>query len=228
MIKRLAVIVVALVLGIGTMGVKDAYAAPTPTLNQTITAGTLSTDILNASLVTVASPSASLSSKGFSFDCQTGGSASTGTLGTDAEREYVINPGGANNGWTLAIAPTSGATAVWTSGGNTYDFNDATTSGCADGADSGDSVGGQLTINPTAGTLTADCNSTCVTTNITKGSSAAFLDGSVASVTLLTATAASDDYWRGYLTGSTLSQTIPANQPAGSYSLPMTITVTAS
>ena len=227
MIKRLAVVVVALVLGMGTVGVHTAYAAPTPTLNQTITAGTLTTDILNASRVAVASPSASLSSKAFSFDCYSGGSASTGTLGTDSEREYVINPGGANNGWTLAIAPTAGAGATWTSGGNTYDFNDDTTSGCADGADS-DSVGGQLTINPSAGTLSADCTSGCSTTNITKGSSAAFLDGSVASVTLLTATAASDDYWRGYLTGSTISQTIPAQQVAGSYSLPMTITVTAS
>lgn len=227
MFKRFAIIAVALVLGIGTVGVQSAYAAPTPTLNQTITAGTLSTDILNASLVSVASPSATLTSKGFSFDCQASGSASTGTLGTNAERIYVINPGGANNGWTLTIAPTAGSTAVWTSGGNTYDFNDGGTSGCTDGADSGDSVGGQLTINASAGTLTADCTS-CTTTNVTRGSSASFLDGSVASITLLTATAASDDNWRGYLTGATLSQTIPAEQSAGSYTLPMTITATAS
>jgi hypothetical protein len=227
MSKRLAIVLVALVLSMSTVGIQSAYAAPTPTLNQTITAGTLSTDILNSSLTPVASPSATLSSKGFSFDCQTGGSASTGLLGTDAEREYVINPGGANNGWTLAIAPTAGSTAVWTNGSATYDFNDAGGSGCTDSADASDAVGGQLTVNPSAGTLATDCAS-CTPANITKGSSAAFLEGSVSSVTLLTATAASEDYWRGYLTGSTLSQTIPAQQPAGAYSLPMTITVTAS
>src|SRR4051812_36656122 len=105
MIKRLAVIVVVLVLGIGTMNVQKVYGAPTPTLNQTITTGTLTTDILNASLVPVASPTAAFASKAFSFDCYTGGTAATSTLGSTSEREYVINPGGANNGWTLTIAP---------------------------------------------------------------------------------------------------------------------------
>lgn len=223
--KRLA-LVAMLVLALGATNVRQVYGAATPTLNQTITAGTLSTDILDGSRNPVASPSASLTSKAFSFDCQSGGSASTGTLGTTSEREYVINPGAANNGWTLSIAATSGATARWTNGSAFFDFNDAGTSGCTDGADT-DTQAGQLTINPSAATLTADCTS-CTTANITKGSSTAFVEGTTDSVTLLSAAAASDDNWRGYLYGSSLSQTIPAEQAAGSYTLNMTLTVTAS
>jgi hypothetical protein len=205
-----------------------AFAANTPTFNQTISAGALSTDVLNASRVSVASPSATLSAKTFNFDCQTGGSASTGTLGTTSEREYVMNPGAANNGWTLTMAATSGATALWTSGGNTFDFNDAGTSGCTDTPTTEtDTKPGQLTVNPSAGTLTADC-ATCTVANISKGSSAAFVEGTTNSITLLNAALASDDNWRGYLYGSTLSQTIPAEQVAGAYTLSMTITVTAS
>ncbi|HYH75545.1 MAG TPA: hypothetical protein VD735_06320 [Candidatus Saccharimonadales bacterium] len=219
-----------LIIGVLTFGLSGlVFAANTPTLNQAINAGTLSTDILNGSRVAVASPSATMTAKAFSFDCQTGGSASTGTLGSTAERQYVLNPNAANNGWTLSIAATSGATALWTSGGNTFDFNDAGTGGCTDNTSPNDTDGraGQLTINPNAGTVLADCVS-CTLTGITKGSTAAFVETSANSVTLLTAAAGSDDVWRGYLYGSTLSQTIPAEQAAGAYSLNMTITVAAS
>ena len=201
-------------------------AASTPTFNQTINAGALSTDILDASRATVASPSATMSAKSFSFSCGSGAGASTGTFGTNTERIYVINPSGANNGWTLTMAATAGSTALWSDGGtNTYDFNDAGTGGCTDGADT-DTKAGQLTIDPSVGTLTTDCT-TCATTNITKGSSSAFVEGTLNSITLLNAAAASDDVWRGYLTGVTLSQTIPAETPAAAYTINMTLTATA-
>lgn len=203
-----------------------ALAANNSTFNQTINAGVLSTDILNASQATVASPSVSMTAKGFSFTCQSGGNASTGTFGSNSERIYVSNPDAADNGWTLTLAATSGATAVWTAGGNTFDFNDSGSSGCSDGADA-DTKGGQLTVDPSAGTITTDCGS-CTATNITKGSSTAFVQGTTDSITLLTAAAGSDDVWRGYLTGAGLSQTIPAETPAGSYSINMTLTATAS
>ena len=220
-------VIISIVVGIMTvtLGGQVAFAANTPTLSQTINNGVLSTDILDASRVTVGSPSASMSAKTLSFSCQSGGSASTGTLGTTSQRLYVINPGGADNGWTLTLAATSGATSTWTSGGNGMDFNDPTTSGCTDGADT-DSKGGQLTVDPSGGTLTADCAS-CTTSNITKGSSAAFNQGTTDSVTLLNAALASDNVWQGYLTGATLSQTIPAETPSGTYSLNMTLTATA-
>lgn len=204
-----------------------AYAANNSTFNQTINAGVLATDILDASRASVASPSIAMSAKSFSFDCQAGGSASTGSFGTNTERIYVTNPGGANNGWTLTLAATSGATATWANGGatQTFDFNDAGSSGCTDGADA-DTRPGQMTVNANAGTLTTDCAS-CVTTNITKGSSASFVQGTTDSITLLNASAASDDAWRGYLSGATVSQTIPAEQAATAYTLGMTLTATA-
>ena len=205
---------------------KGVEAANTPTFSQTINAGVLSTDILDASRVSVSSPSVSMSTKSFLFTCASGGSASTGTFGSNTQRIYVINPSAANNGWTLTMAATSGTTSTWSDGGsNTYDFNDASSSGCADGADA-DSVAGQLSVDPSAATLTTDCTG-CSTTNVTKGSNSSFAEGSVDSITLLSASAASDDVWRGYLTGVGLSQTIPAEQPAASYTINMTLTATA-
>ncbi len=131
---------------------------------------------------------------------------------------YTINPDGADNGWTLTIAATSGVTTLWQNGGSTqnYDFNDPTGAnpGCTDGGDA-DSRPGQLTIDPSVSTINLDCG-TCVATNVTKGSSTGFNQGTTDSVTLLNAAAASDDIWRGYLTGVGLSQTIPAEQPADS------------
>lgn len=203
----------------------NASAAPNSTFNQTVNAGTLTTDIMTSGRVTVASPSVAMSAKTFSFDCQTGGNASTGTFGAAEERIYVTNGDAADAGWNLALAATSGATAVWTGGAGSYDFNDAGGSGCTDGADA-DTASGQLTVNPNAGVLTADCTG-CTTTSITKGSSASFVQATTDSINVLAAAAGSDDIWRGYLTGATLSQTIPAQTAAGTYTLNMTLTATA-
>jgi len=206
-----------------------AYAASNSTFSQVINTGALATDIMDASQVTVASPSVTMSAKNFAFTCQAGGSASTGTFGANSERIYVSNPDGADNGWTLTVAATSGATARWANGGATqhFDFNDPSggTAGCTDGGDA-DSNPGQLSLNPTAGTITTDCGS-CGTTGVTKGSSSAFNQGTTDNITLLNAANTSDDIWRGYLTGVTASQTIPAEQPADSYSLSLTLTATA-
>lgn len=227
--RNVMTVVIVAIIALLFVGAKVS-AANTPTLNQTINAGTLTTDILDGSRVAVGSPAAAFSAKTFSFDCQYGGSASTANLGTGTERVYVINPNAANNGWTLSIAATAGVTALWQNGGLTqnYDFNDPTGAnpGCNDGVDT-DSKAGQLTINPTASTINLDCL-TCTSTNVTKGSSSAFNQGTTDAITLLNAAAASDDIWRGYLTGVAMSQTIPAEQPADSYSVNMTITVTAN
>lgn len=225
--KKIQIILFALAVVVITGLPQIAFAANNSTFNQTINAGVLSTDILDASRNPVASPAVGMSAKNFSFTCQSAGSASTGTFGTNTERIYVTNPGAANNGWTLTLAATGGATATWSDGGtNTFDFNDAGGSGCTDGGDA-DTKAGQLTVDPSVGTLTTDCT-TCVATNITKGSSTGYVQATTDSVTLLNAAAASDDVWRGYLTGVNLSQTIPAETPAATYTLNMTLTVTAS
>jgi len=204
------------------------FAANNTDLNQNINAGTLVTDIRDASRVTVASPAVAFSAATFSFDCLSGGSRPSGTFGTNTERIYVDNPDGADNGWNLTLAATGGATDDWNDGGsNVYDFNDpgGAPAGCGDGGDT-DSDIGQLSVDPSVGTLNTDCGS-CATSNITLGSSSAYDEGTTDSVTLLSAAAASDDIGRWYLTDVDMDQTIPAEQPATSYTLNMTLTVTA-
>lgn len=226
---RLAVLL--LILAIGTVGlISMSFASSNSSFGQTINAGTLSTDIQDATRTTVANPSISMSAKSVSFDCYSGGTASTGTFGANAQRIYVSNPNAANNGWTLTLAAQAGATATWSNGGATvkYDFNDAggAPAGCGDGADA-DALGGQMTVDPSVGTLTADCGS-CTTANISKGSSASFVEGTTNSITLLNAAAASHDIGRWYLTGVGVSQTIPAEQAADSYTINMSLTVAAT
>jgi hypothetical protein len=219
------IFIAALVIGgVGVLGAAPLYASNNASVTQTISAGTLTTDIRDASRVSVASPVFPITAAAFSFNCQT----STGTIGSNTQRLYIDNPSSANNGWTLTIAATGGATSTWANTGATqsFDFNDPTTSGCGDGADA-DTKAGQLTLNASAGTLTTDCSS-CSTTSITKGTSTAFNQGTTDSITLLNAAAASDDVGRWYLTGIGVSQTIPAEQPADSYSIGLTATVTAS
>lgn len=206
-----------------------ALAASNSNFTQTINTGTLTTDIMDASRVSVGSPAVAMSAKSFSFDCYAGGTASTGTLGTNAERLYVSNGDAADNGWTLTVGATGGAISTWSNGGSSqrFDFNDSTgsTAGCSDGADA-DSFAGQMTINPTAGSVATDCAS-CTATGVSVGSSSAFVQGTTDSITLVNAGSTSNDVWRGYLTGATVSQTIPAEQAADSYTLNLTLTATA-
>lgn len=205
-----------------------AQASPTSNLTQVINGGSLAVDILNASRASVASPAISMSAKSFSFDCQNGGTSSTGTLGTNTERLYAMNPGASvPNGWNVTIA-ASAPTATWVNSGATklFDFNDASTSGCTDGADA-DSYGGQMTIDPSVGTLTADCT-TCNLTGVSKGSSTSFVEGTTDNITLISAANTASNPFRGYLTGAAVSQTIPAEQsPDSTYSLDLTLTITA-
>ena len=200
-------------------------AASSSDFTQSIAAGVLTTDIQDATHTPVASPTVALAAKNFSFNCQT----STGTFGTASQRIYATNPGAAvPNGWNLTIAATSGATATWANTGATkfFDFNDTTAAGCTDGADT-DTYAGQMTIDPSVATLTADCT-TCATTGITKGSSTGFVEGTTNSITLLNAANTASNPFRGYLTGVGMSQTIPAEQGVDStYKINLTLTITA-
>lgn len=178
----------------------------TSELTQSIAAGVLITDFRDASNVIVGSPSFAMSTATVSTEQQT----ITGTFGSNAQRISVDNPGGANGGWTLTIA-ASNVADLWTSGGNTYDFN-------------GSAANGQLTLNPAVATLTSRVGTS---TNVSLGTSTAFNSGVVDAVTLLTAGSGADDVWNGYLTGVGVSQTIPAAKPVGSYSLNLVQTATS-
>jgi hypothetical protein len=221
--KKKSLQIVAFIAALTVLAVPAAvFAANTPNLTQTINAGTLNVDILDSSRVAVASPTFALGASTFSFNCQT----VTGTLGDNNNRIYATNPGADNNGFTIGLAG-SATTATWTAGGNKYDFNDATAA-CGDSADT-DTVGGQLTVDPSVETLTADYTSGNVT-GITKGSSTAYSEVGtiVSSVQLINAAAGSDDAGRWYITGAGLSQTIPAQTPVGAYSLGMVLTITGN
>lgn len=188
-------------------------ASPQGRLNQTINAGVLSTDIIDAGGTPVASPSFNMATTSIQTTCQT----ITGTYGSSTQRVAVNNPGGANAGWTLAIAATGGASAQWVSGGNQYSYNTAAGSGC---------TSGQMTLNPVAATIGLDGSSTA--TGVTKGAQASFVNATTNSITLMTADASSQDIWSGYLTGIGVSQKIPASTPAGTYTIDLTQTVAAS
>ncbi len=194
----------------------------TSSFTQTINPGTLSVDIVNSGYTTVGSPSVAMGAVTFSFNCQT----SAGTLGSDSQRIYVANPDAADSGWVVSLA-ASGLDEVWTSAGTPFDFNDPTGSGCTDGADT-DSTGGQMTVNPASSTLAVGQCASCATSNITKGSEASF-SSTTPSITVLTGAAGSNDIGDWRLTGVSISQKIPAEQPAASdYALSLTLSIVAS
>jgi hypothetical protein len=184
----------------------------------TASAGTLSVDIVDSGGSSVADPGVTMGAISTSFSAQ----QSTGTFGTTAERIRVSNTTG-NEQWTLSVA-ASATTDLWTGAAGSYDFNDS--SGATDGGDA-DAVGGQLTLDAaTNGVITPE--SGCSSTGLTLGSSADFAEGTADTITILTAgaTADTDCYWD--LTNVDITQAVPAEQPAGSYTIDMVVTVTAS
>ncbi len=190
----------------------------------TAPSATLSTDYVDSNGSSVTSPSVALTNAIFSLDCQT----TTSTLGTNSQRIRVKNTT-VTPGWSLSIAATAGSTALWSAGTPKYDFNDGSGSpaGCSAGLDS-DAYAGQMTINPSSGTLAARAAALCNTTGITKGSQASFSEGVTNSITLMSAsaTAATGCYWE--LTNTAISQKIPSEQSLGSYTINLTMTVVAN
>lgn len=199
-----------------------ALANVTSNFQQTISPGTLEVDITDDTYTPIGSPSVAMDSATFSFTCQT----TTGTLGTSSEQIYIVNPNAANDGFTVSIA-ASNPTDLWDSAGTPFDFNDPTNSGCDNGSDA-DSYGGQMTIDPSGATLATGACAGCGSTGLTLGSSASFNEGTLDSITLLTASAGSDDIGDWYIRGVSISQTIPAEQPAeNDYNIDMVISVVA-
>lgn len=172
----------------------------------------LSTDVVDASGVSVASPSVSFGASTTSFNCQ----AVTGTLGSSAQKIRVNNTTG-NHAWTVSIAATSGNTSTWTSGANTYSYNNSTSSGCA---------AGQLNIAPATSTITP--TSGCSSTGVSAGAGASFTKGVIDSITLASATTSAAVNCSWDLTLIPMTQQIPAEQKSGTYSLGLTITVVAN
>ncbi len=197
-------------------------ASATSNFTQTIVAGSLAVDIVDADYATVGSPSVAMTNGTFSFSCQT----VTGTFGTASQKIYVTNPDAADNGWTVSLA-AGAVTNLWDSAGTDFDFNDPTAA-CADGGDA-DSFGGRMTVDPSVGTLAVGQCDSCVVTNVSKGASTGFSQGVTDAVTILTGAANSDDIGDWTLTGVAISQTIPGEQAvAADYDISMTLSIVAS
>jgi hypothetical protein len=184
--------------------------------------GTLGIDIVDGGGCSLASPVISMSAATASFDCTT----TIGTLGTSGQKLRLTNTTG-NPGWSLTIAATSGENDLWGNGSEEYDFNDPNGSppGCNDGADADSGEAGQLTLDPSSATITP--KSGCTSTGVSLGSAAAFAQGVLNSLTLVTANSANTNcYWDFTSIGA--SQKVPREQPPGTYTLNLTVTVTAN
>lgn len=167
--------------------------------------GTLSADIVDSDGTLVVNPSVSFGTAGFSFNTQT----STGILGVSTQKIRLSNTTSAP-AWTLSVAATSGPTTLWTTGSTTYDFNSTAASG-------------RLTVDPSVATITPQGG--CSSTGISLGSSTAFNQGVTDSITLATTSGATQAncYWDFINIG--LTQDIPAQQSAGTYTINLTLTV---
>jgi hypothetical protein len=133
---------------------------------------------------------------------------STGTLGIAVQKIRVSNTTGTPS-WTISLAATNN-TNRWTSGGNTYDFNDS-------------AANGRMNVDPSVSTITPQ--SGCNNTGLTKGTSTYFAQGTQDSVNLVIAggSAGTNCYWD--ITGVNMTQDVPATQVVGSYALDMTLTI---
>jgi len=183
-------------------------------------AGTLTIDIVDSGGGSVSSPIMAMSAGTTSLAYQT----TTGIFGTANEKIRVDN-GTASPQWTFSIAANGGLTDFWDSAGTDYDFNDPTAN-AGDGGDT-DSLGGQMKVDASVSTITPQGG--CSTTGLTKGSLTGFSEGVTDSITIVTAGATADTscYWD--IIGVSISQTIPAEQPAANdYNIDMTISVIAS
>jgi hypothetical protein len=185
-------------------------------------APSLGVDIVNNSGDSVVSPNIVMSSVPYLYTC----TLSSGTLGASTQKIRVSNTTN-TPGWSLSIAATGGANALWQNSGNTaqYDYNDDTgsPSGCSDGVD-GDSVAGKLRVLPSGSTITP--SSSCSTSGISRGSDNDF-NAETSAITLLSASGSAQTscYWD--ITGIGLEQRIPAHQLGDNYTLNLTLTSTS-
>ncbi len=181
--------------------------------------GSQSVDIVDGSGNSVTSPSVTFSTKDFSWSTQT----STGTFGTSSQKVRATN-GTTDDTWSVNLAG-SATTALWTAGSYHYDFNDSNGSGYTDGADA-DNYGGQMTVDPSGGTVAGvPDNTSCPITNISKGTSDSFVEGTTDSIDIFSGASGSTVPCKWDFTGASITQKIPASQASGSYSISMTLTV---
>ncbi len=189
------------------------YAANTVEFSFTISPGQLTADIRTITTQnSVAAPEVAFGSTAF----KRADNAVSATLPASGQELFIDNQDAADSGWTLTIAPEGGGggTSTWVGADHTLTINSAT--------------GGRLTINPGDGTLTSysPTNVTCSTSGVSLGGETSFVSNN--SVTLLTAAGGAADICQYGMTGISMVQRVPVNQPADNYSITMSLTVAAT
>ncbi|MFZ1250228.1 MAG: hypothetical protein WAR37_02155 [Candidatus Microsaccharimonas sp.] len=204
----------------GTQNVSGAvyrYAAWRQPLTQAIT-----TTIVDQNGTVVSSPTVPFQAYTTSFSCN----VSTAILGTSLQKIRISNQTSSST-WTTSIAATQGQTALWQNSDTSkkYDYNDTAGGGCSDGGDT-DTVGGSLEVQPSGATVTPQ--SGCSTNQITTGANQAFSEGTISSVTLVSAATGANTgcYWD--ITDIGLRQVIPLEQLPDTYQLQLSVTTVAS
>lgn len=160
---------------------------------------------------------------GFSGAVATTSSQSTSaTLSNSTSQQLEVANSATNSGWSVSLAATGGPSAKWQTAdlAHSYPFNNA------------NSTLGQLSVNSSAGSFAASgttpSGSTCSNTGLSFGGQQSFISGSIDAITLASASGSSDFNCSFKLRNLNLNQVIPANQPAGNYTLQLTATVMAT
>ncbi len=198
-------------------------ATPNNTANAnlavTVNEGALGIDMVDDEGTTVLNPNIPMDAIVSRFMNQ----ESTGTLGVPMEQIIVYNPT-SDPTWTATIGATGDPASVsWTGTTYTMDYNDP---------DMSISGNGQLNIDPTTGVyanvvldhITGLVDQTTASpAGISLGDSAAFADV-ISSIDLFSSTSA-DPYRIYTLQGVSLTQVVPARQPADDYVINLTLTI---
>jgi hypothetical protein len=200
----------------------QTFANNSPVFNQTISPASLSVDIVDSGGSSVSTPSVNFGNLTFSFGTQD----AHGQFATSSEKVRAYNPT-ATDTWTVNLAG-SAADALWTSGSDHYDFNDAggyVDDGSLPTGTDDDSYGGQMTVDPSGGSITGV--SGCSTDYLNKGTSESFVEGSNNSIDIFSAGsgAATTCSWDFVGSAANVTQEIPAGQPVGNYSITMTLSI---
>ena len=176
-----------------------------------IVGSTLSVDIVNSSGVPVSNPKVLFPSLFSSLQCQ----SNMGILGTPAERIRVTDNRASGN-WSLALSAAGGASAKWESGSDSYSFNNpaGTPAGCQFG---------QLAMDFSS--IGAGAKPGCTGTGLAPGAPGGFTGGTPR---IIGSGTGADRFCYWDITGVGLEQQIPGATPPGSYTIDMTLTVTAT
>lgn len=191
----------------------DDYSA----IPEVRTVGTLTADMVDSSGASIPNPLVTFTPLPVDVDCL----SASATLGTASQRVRFVNDL-AVGGWAASIAPTAGPAGLWTSGAESYDYNDSY--GCQDGPDA-DAKGGALSIDASGVTILAEPG--CSTAGLTLSPQHAFTEGLADSLAIAAASASSQRFCFWDLEGIMLYQQVPAAQPPGAYEFELTLTIVA-